>query len=192
MSTLENQSCYQDENTSPNLTEGQGSGTKYRIHAFNSLPTESKNEALKAYIKALDNGWQIPEAEGFAHEAVNRLSIAQAVPPEPTTEPTQDPEADTIQETPATMQKIAKILFWAAGLMAVAYFCLQGFLGPATPLQAAIDSRAAIAKNLSVAVSNADASDKVAKADAKARDILRARYELAYKREACLVNGSCK
>jgi hypothetical protein len=184
----------QDEFSTAPETEGRGTSTKYGVHAFDSLPTDLQNAALSAYVAALNKGWQVPEAEGIAREAVNRLSIAQAVPPEPTHEPQPGEEYDEepIQETPATMPKIAKALFWSAGLMAVAYFVLQGFLGPATPLRAAIDARAAIAQELSVAVAKADASDKAAKADAKARDILRARYELAYKREACLVNGSCK
>jgi len=174
-------------------------GTEYGVHGFKRLPADVQNIALSAYVAALNKGWQIPEAESIAREAVNRLSIAQAVPPAPTPPPAEDfttfenrPQDDDQPETPATMPKIAKALFWAAGLMAVAYFALQGFLGPATPLQAAIDARAAIAQDLAVATAKADASEKVAKADAKARDVLRARYELAYKREACLVNGSCK
>jgi len=172
-------------------------GTEYGIHGFNRLPQSVQNEALSAYIKALANGWQIPEAQGMAREAVQRAQLAPPVEVAPPQDFTDDADGFTVDtddqpETPATMPKIAKALFWAAGLMAVAYFALQAFLGPATPLQAAIDARADIAQDLAVAVAKADASDKVAKADAKARDILRARYELAYKREACLVNGSCK
>ena len=204
MTTNENQSWTQDENTSPNVTEGQGSVTEYGVHGFNRLPQFVQNEALSAYVKALANGWKIPEAQVMAREAVQRAQLATTPGPHDeeiaqrlqngfeTQYVGKDDQADPIQETHATMPKIAKALFWAAGLMAVAYFALQGFLGPATPLQAAIDARAAIAQDLAVATAKADASEKVAKADAKARDVLRARYELAYKREACLVNGSCK
>jgi hypothetical protein len=174
---------------------GQGGGTKYGIRAFDSLPSDLQNVALTSYVNALNKGWQIPEAESIAREAVQRthLTADDLPPPRPATpEDFTDDADEPIQETPATMPKIAKALFWAAGLMAVAYFALQAFLGPATPLRAAIDARASIAKDLAAATAKADASDKEAKADAKARDLLKARYEAAYKREACLVNGSCK
>lgn len=199
MTTNENQSRITEEiNSLPN--QGwQGSTVEYGIHGFKSLPTDVQNEALAAYVNALEKGWQIPEAEGFAREAASRLSTAQASPQninqhshEGFTTFENKPQEDNQQETSSNMPKISKMLILSAGLIAVAYFSIQAFIVQSATLQSAITTRGAIAKELADAVLKASASEKIAKSDARYRDILHAKYEIAYKRESCLIYGSCK
>lgn len=190
MSTLENQSWTKDENTPPNLTEGQGTGTKYGIHAFDSLTTEVQNVALSAYVNALNRGWQVSEAEVMAREALERIRLQnEPMPTAPETEeqPITVEDLTDEPETTYSMTKIAKIIFWLAGACAVGYFALQALLGPATPLQAAITARSKAAVTLADATAKENAANS-------ALSIAKARYEAAYKREVCFISGSvnCK
>lgn len=184
MATNENQSWTQDEFETAPGTNGQGSGTKYGIHAFDSLPTDVQNAALSAYVAALNKGWQVPEAESIAREAASRLYEIPGAQPTVAQPAPAEPETDDQPETPRTMPKAVKIAFWAAVACFVAYFALQAFLGPATPLQAAITARSKAAVTLADATAKANAAN-AALSSAKAR------YEAAYKREACIVDGTC-
>jgi len=173
----------------PGVGEGSPTVTQYGIFKFDSLTIQERNQIMKDYIAALQKGWDVKDAETITREAhdARMNAVVQPDPPDPETTTTEQPEKNI--EPDRNMPTAIKILLAILAVGAIAFFVGQR-VAPAAPaapdpLTAAIETRAAAAKAYAKSHPARIALDKL-------DDANKAAYEVAYKREACLVAGNCK
>lgn len=141
-----------------------------------SLPNETYLSALSYYAGLIEQG----HTEYMAQIKTKELFF----PDPPAQSQDDDEDEETIYQSHIKMKPYVKIVLVVLSLLAVAWF-IYSKINPSTPLDQAIKARNEAARIY--AKSHLERL-QITKQD----DLNKAAYEKAYKREACIINGTCR